>query len=154
MDALRFRHSVSHFATGVAVVGCLDDADQPQGMTVNSFTSVSLAPPSVLVSLKPGRTDGLLRRRGHYGLSVLAGDQEGWSLHFGGRPQPEPGVAWERRGGVPVLRGALAWFACELDQVLPVHDHALFVGRVLDCGHAGGEPLMFFASRYRRAAAA
>lgn len=150
VDRLQFRQSVSHFATGIAIVSCLDDRDEPQGMTVNSFTSVSLDPPSVLVSLKPGRTHRLVRQRGCYGVSVLAGDQEHWSQHFSGRAQADPAVAWELRGGVPVLRGALAWFACEVDSVLQVHDHTLFVARVLDCGHVGGEPLMFFASRYHR----
>lgn len=111
VDSRQFRHSVSHFATGIAIVGCLDDADRPHGMTVNSFTSVSLDPPSVLVSLRPGRTHQLVRRRGVYGVSVLAGDQEAWSQHFSGRPQPGLQAGWEIRAQAPVLRGALAWFA-------------------------------------------
>ena len=150
LDPAQFRQSISHFATGIAVVSCLDDDGQPQGMTVNSFTSVSLAPPSVLVSLKPGRTHRLVRRRGCYGVSVLAGDQEAWSRHFSGRPQPGVAPVWETRGPVPLLRGALAWFQCEVDGVLQVHDHTLFVARVLACGHVGGEPLMYFASQYHR----
>lgn len=150
VDRQKFRQSVSHFATGIAIVACLDDDDQPHGMTINSFTSVSLDPPSVLVSLKPGRTHRLVRRRGCYGVSLLTGEQEPWSQHFSGRPQPDLDVEWEMRGAVPVLRGALAWFACEVDSVLQVHDHTLFVARVLDCGHAGGTPLMYFASRYHR----
>ena len=150
LDRQRFRQSVSHFATGIAIVACLDDDDQPQGMTINSFTSVSMDPPSVLVSLKPGRTHRLVRRRGSYGVSVLAGNQQPWSKHFSGQPQPDLHVTWECRAGVPVLPDALAWFACEVDSVLQVHDHTLFVARVVDCGHAGGEPLMFFASRYHR----
>lgn len=151
VDRQRFRQSVSHFATGIAIVACLDDDEQPQGMTVNSFTSVSLDPPSVLVSLKPGRTHRLVRRRGCYGVSVLAGHQRPTSQHFSGQPQPGFQTAWTLRAGVPVLQDALAWFACTVDSVLQVHDHTLFVARVVDCGHAGGEPLMFFASRYHRA---
>lgn len=150
VDRLQFRQSVSHFATGIAIVSCLDDDDLPQGMTINSFTSVSLDPPSVLVSLKPGRTHRLVRRRGCYGVSVLAGDQEPWSQHFSGQPQADLEVDWDLRASVPVLRGAIAWFVCEVDSVLQVHDHTLFVARVVDCGHVGGEPLMFFASRYHR----
>lgn len=150
VDRQRFRRSVSHFATGIAIVACLDDDDQPQGMTINSFTSVSLDPPSVLVSLKPGRTHRLVRRRGCYGVSVLSGGQQAWSHHFSGQPQPGLQPAWVRHAGMPVLRDALAWFACEVDSVLQVHDHTLFVARVVDCGHAEGEPLMFFASRYHR----
>lgn len=150
VERQHFRQSVSHFATGIAIVSCLDDDDHPRGMTVNSFTSVSLDPPSVLVSLKPGRTHTLVQRRGRYGVSVLTDDQERWSQHFSGRPQPDLDVAWETHGQVPVLRGALAWFACEVDHRVEVHDHTLFVARVIDCGHAGGEPLMFYASRFHR----
>ena len=148
VDPLHFRQTISHFATGIAVVSSFDDDDQPQGMTVNSFTSVSLDPPTVLVSLKPGRTHRMVRRRGCYGVSVLGGDQEAWSRHFSGRSQPGLPVAWETRCQIPLLRGALAWFSCEVDTVLQVHDHTLFVARVLDCGHGIGGPLMFFASRY------
>jgi len=145
-----FRESVSRFATGIAIVSCLDDADQPQGMTVNSFTSISLEPATVLVSLRPGRTHALIRRRGLYGISVLSGEQEGWSRHFGGRPQDGLAVHWEMKSRVPVLRGALAWFECAVENLLQVHDHTLFVARVLDCDHARGTPLMFYESRYHR----
>ena len=145
-----FRQSVSRFATGIAIVSCLDDADQPQGMTISSFTSVSLEPATVLVSLRPGRTHTLIRRRGWYGVSVLRGDQERWSRHFSGQPQADLQVQWDMKSRVPVLRGALAWFECGVDSLLQVHDHTLFVARVLDCDHASGAPLMFYESRYHR----
>lgn len=145
-----FRQSVSRFATGVAVVSSVDADGQPQGMTINSFTSISLAPATVLISLRPGRTHNLVRDRGRFGVSVLGRDQERWSLHFSGRPQDELGVAWDCKGQVPVLSDALAWFVCEVERSLQVHDHTLFVARVLDCNHASGEPLMFYESRYRR----
>ena len=151
-DPQLFRRSVSRFATGIAIVSCLDDDDRPQGMTISSFTSISLEPATVLVSLRPGRTHALIRRRGGYGVSVLGGDQERWSRHFSGKPQEDLDVRWETRSQVPVLRDALAWFACEVDSVLQVQDHTLFVARVLDCDHASGSPLMFYASRYHRPA--
>lgn len=150
VDPAQFRQSVSRFATGIAIVSCLDDDERPQGMTISSFTSVSLDPASVLVSLRPGRTHQLIRRRGWYGVSVLAGDQEPWSRHFSGKPQPDVVPVWDMKSHVPVLREALAWFECEVDSVLQVHDHTLFVARVVDCSHVNGEPLMFYASRYHR----
>jgi flavin reductase (DIM6/NTAB) family NADH-FMN oxidoreductase RutF len=150
VDPARFRQSVSRFATGIAIVSCLDDNESPQGMTISSFTSISLDPASVLVSLRPGRTHQLIRRRGWYGVSVLAGDQEVWSKHFSGKPQADVEAAWEMKSRVPVLRDALAWFECEVDSVLQVHDHTLFVARVVDCSHVSGDPLMFYASRYHR----
>lgn len=149
-----FRHCVSRFATGIAIVSCLDDGDEPQGMTVSSFTSISLEPPTVLVSLRPGRTHQMIRRRGWYGVSVLAQGQEAWSRHFSGQPQPGVHAEWEMKSQVPVLRDALAWFECEVDSALQVHDHTLFVARVADCSHASGDPLMFYASRYQPAAQA
>jgi flavin reductase (DIM6/NTAB) family NADH-FMN oxidoreductase RutF len=145
-----FRQSVSRFATGIAIVSCLDDADRPQGMTISSFTSISLEPATVLVSLRPGRTHTLIRRRGSYGVSVLRGDQERWSRHFSGQLQDDLVVQWDMKSRVPVLRGALAWFECEVESLLQVHDHTLFVARVLDCDHASGAPLMFYESGYHR----
>ena len=138
---------MSRFATGIAIVSCLDDSDQPQGTTISSFTSISLDPATVLVSLRPGRTHQLIRRRGWYGVSVLAGNQELWSTHFSGKPQPGVEAAWDMKSYVPVLRDALAWFECAVDSVVQVHDHTLFVARVADCSHVNGDPLMFYASR-------
>ncbi len=151
VDALRFRTSVSRFATGIAIVSCLDEHGQPQGMTISSFTSISLEPPTVLVSLRPGRTHARIRQQGRYGVSILSAEQEAWSRHFSGHPQPEVAPAWETAARVPVLRDALAWFECRVDELLQVHDHTLFVARVTACGHASGAPLMFFASSYHRA---
>ncbi|WP_439519821.1 styrene monooxygenase NADH-dependent flavin reductase subunit StyB [Hydrogenophaga sp.] len=151
VDSLRFRSSVSRFATGIAIVSCLDEQGQPQGMTVSSFTSISLEPPTVLVSLRPGRTHARICQQGRYGVSILGAEQEAWSQHFSGHPQTETAPAWETAARVPVLRDALAWFECQVDELLQVHDHTLFVARVTACGHASGAPLMFFASSYHRA---
>lgn len=145
-----FRQSVARFATGIAIVSCLDDQDRPQGMTISSFASISLDPATVLVSLRPGRTHALIRRRGCFGVSVLRGEQEPWSRHFSGQPQDGLALQWDLKSRVPVLRGALAWFECEVESLLQVHDHTLFVARVLDCDHASGAPLMFYESRYHR----
>ncbi len=150
VDAAQFRQSVSRFATGIAIVSCLDEYDRPQGMTISSFTPVSLDPATVLVSLRPGRTHSLVRRGGWFGISVLSSDQEHWSHHFSGRPQHETDIAWTMKSIVPVLRDALAWFECQVDSILQVHDHTLFVAHVVNCDYASGSPLMFYASRYHR----
>lgn len=151
VDPLRFRASVSRFATGIAIVSCFDEQGQPHGMTISSFTSISLEPPTVLVSLRPGRTHARIRHQGRYGVSILGAEHEPWSRHFSGHPQPDAKPVWERADRVPVLRDALAWFECQVDELLQVHDHTLFVARVTACGHASGAPLMFFASSYHRA---
>lgn len=150
VDPLRFRGAVSRFATGIAVVSCRDEDGQPHGMTINSFTSISLDPATVLVSIKPGKTHRLISRRGWYGVSILNQEQEGFSAHFAGRPHPTLVPAFIDRGWVPTLRDSLAWFECEVTNRIQVHDHTLFVARVIACDSIEGTPLMFYASRHHR----
>jgi flavin reductase (DIM6/NTAB) family NADH-FMN oxidoreductase RutF len=152
----QFRRHVGLFATGVAVISCTDpDVDctdfgyAVHGATVNSFTSVSTKPPTVMVSLMAGRAHQFITGNGHFGASVLAQDQQHWSDHFAGKPHavtPEFTI----RDRVPTLLDCLAWFECEVVQRFDVHDHTVFVARVLSSGTNGGSPLMFFGSRYHR----
>jgi styrene monooxygenase reductase component len=150
-DTLLFRKSVSLFATGIAVVTCDDDEGQIHGMTVNSFTSISLDPPTVLVSLKPGRTHRAISRRGWYGVSILHEEQQSYSAHFSGKPQsvvPE----FVKQSQVPTLQESLAWFECQVTDRVQIHDHTLFVAKVVACGGIDKNPLMFFASKHHRTA--
>lgn len=149
-----FRRAVSMFATGIVVLSCLDDDGQVHGMTVNSFTSVSLDPPTVLVSLKPGKAHRLISRHGRYGASILNEGQQSFSVHFSGRPQETVQPDFTVRQQLPTLRNCLAWFECQTVEKVQVHDHTLFVAQVLACGVEGGSPLMFYGSRYHRAASA
>lgn len=148
VDPTHFRKTVANFATGVAIVSCVDEGDaQPHGMTISSFTSISLSPPTILVSIKPGRMHRLISKEGWFGVSVLGGEQRGHSQYFAGDRGPEvPGFATRNR--VPTLKDCLAWFECEVTSRIQVHDHTLFVARVMHCEAAGGPPLLFFSSRY------
>lgn len=147
-DAAQFRTSVALFATGIAVVTVSDDQDGVHGVTVNSFTSISLDPPTVMVSLKAGRAHELISAGGWYGVSVLKEGQQSVSRYFTGRrdgdwvPQYVPGHR------VPTLTDSLARFECEVVDAVPVHDHTLFLARVVRCESQRGSPLMFFASAY------
>lgn len=152
LDPLRFRKSVSLFATGIVVLTCEDDDGKVHGMTVNSFTSVSLDPPTVLVSLKPGKANRLIARNGRYGACILNEEQQHFSAHFSGRPQETVQPDFIVRDRVPTLRNCLAWFECAIIERVQVHDHTLFVAEVTACGNEDGTPLMFFASRYHRPA--
>ena len=142
-----FRKSVSLFATGIAVVTCDDEDGQIHGMTINSFTSVSLEPPTVLISLKSGRTHRAISRRGAYGVSILHHEQQGLSTHFSGQPQ-DLAPEFLIRNRVPTLKDSLAWFECEVESCVQIHDHTLFVARVIACDAIDGSPLMFFASKH------
>lgn len=154
VDPVDFRRAVSLFATGIAVVSCDGLDGEICGMTVNSFTSISLDPPTVVVSLKAGKSHRAISRRGGYGVSVLSREQEPYSLHFSGRPQEAVSPEFVVREHIPTLKDSLAWFECVTVNCIQIHDHTLFVGRVTACGAADGFPLMFFASKCHQSALA
>lgn len=150
IDPMSFRKSVSLFATGIVVLTCEDDEGNVHGATVNSFTSVSLEPPTVLVSLKPGKANRFISRAGRYGACILNEEQQDFSAHFAGKPQETLKPDFLVRDRIPTLRHCLAWFECAVIQKVQVHDHTLFVAEVTACGNEDGSPLMFFGSRYHR----
>jgi len=144
-----FRKAVSRFATGITVITCQDETGI-RGMTCNSFTSISLDPATVLVSLKPGKTHGAISSTGRFGVSVLRDEHQSYSAYFSGKPKAEEPPEFAVRETTPTLRECLAWFECEVVQKVEIHDHTLFVGLVKRCGTIDGAPLMFFESRYHR----
>jgi flavin reductase (DIM6/NTAB) family NADH-FMN oxidoreductase RutF len=146
--ASQFRSSVGLFATGIAVVTMTDESGGVHGATVNSFTSISLDPPTVMVSLKPGRAHDLITKSGWYGVSVLRGGQQGHSRYFTGRRDDEVRPKFVQGEHVNTLGGSLARFECEVIDAIAVHDHTLFLARVARCESEDGSPLMFFASNY------
>ncbi|MFI7099479.1 flavin reductase family protein [Streptomyces sp. NPDC050161] len=148
-DADLYRQSVALFATGIVVVTADDTGGQPHGATVNSFTSISLDPPTVMISLKRGRTHGLISASGWYGVSVLAREQRDYATHFSGRRNPSCEPVFLPGDRVSTLDGSLARFECEVTREVEVHDHTLFVARVHSHTPATkGSPLVFFDSRH------
>jgi|HubBroStandDraft_3_1064219.scaffolds.fasta_scaffold140286_2 flavin reductase (DIM6/NTAB) family NADH-FMN oxidoreductase RutF len=144
-----FRKAVSRFATGITVITCEDDTGI-RGMTCNSFTSISLNPATVLVSLKSGKTHRAIRATGRFGVSILKDEHQSYSAYYSGRANAEEPPEIAVRGTTPTLRECLAWFECQVIQTVDIHDHTLFVGVVERCGTIDGAPLMFFESRYHR----
>lgn len=147
-DSLAFRNALGRFATGVTVVTTAADGGV-HGMTANAFTSVSLHPPLILVSIgQQARMHARLHPQGPFGVSVLGQDQLECAWHFAGRPQEgwQPVFTW--RHGVPLIAGALAHFVCTVEATYPGGDHTLFLGRVTDLWHCDGSPLTFFRGRF------
>jgi flavin reductase (DIM6/NTAB) family NADH-FMN oxidoreductase RutF len=139
-----FRRCVGEFATGVTVVTAEHD-DGPAGMTLNSFTSVSLNPLLVVVSLGHGsRTLESVRGAGRFAVSVLERSQRDAAIAFATRGAPFAASHVHRDGdGFLVIRGAVAALKCELAEAIRAGDHDLAVGRVMAIDHAGGDPLIF-----------
>lgn len=147
VDGPMFRRVAGHFPTGVTIISCLAPDGTPHGMTANSFVSVSTEPPTVLVSVKHGgRMHEYISTRGEYGVSVLRSADARLCFHFAGRPVPDLVPNFEHQAGVPVLAPAVATFACRVEKTIDVHDHALFVARVISCRNAAESPLLFFNS--------
>jgi len=150
IDTLEFRRALGHFATGVTVVTYApEDADEFRGTTVNSFTSVSLEPPLVLVSLgRQTRCAAALRPGSAFAVNVLHHGQRELAMHFASRPQPGTHVEWEVRAGVPHLAGCGAYFRCVARDVHDAGDHVLVVGLVEEFHTHGHPPLLFYRGAF------
>jgi flavin reductase (DIM6/NTAB) family NADH-FMN oxidoreductase RutF len=152
IDTTEFRRALGHFATGVTVVTYAPaDAGEFRGTTVNSFTSVSLEPPLVLVSLgRQTRAAAALHPGSRYAVNVLHHGQRDLAMHFAGRPQPGTPAGWEVRSGVPHLAGCGAHFRCVARDVHGAGDHVLVVGLVEEFQAYGHAPLLFYRGAFEQ----
>lgn len=131
--------------------------DQQHGMTVSSFTSVSLDPPLVLVSLQDStRTCQLVKASGVFGVTVLEESQQDLSDRFAGRTGDEnnrfAGLELLRLvTGVPFIPEGLAYFDCRVVTAHPAGDHTLMIGEVLAAQRGrSGLPLIYYDRDYRQ----
>jgi flavin reductase (DIM6/NTAB) family NADH-FMN oxidoreductase RutF len=148
-DARQFRSALGRFASGVTII-TVSYEGQTHGMTANAFVSVSLDPPLVLVSLdNRSYMHKILPSAGHYGVSVLAEKQEQLSNHFAGRTQEGLHIRFTTRADVPLIDGAVAYFAVKVIDVHPAGDHTLYVGHVQHFESRDDKPLLFYAGRYQ-----
>lgn len=146
IDGAALRSCLSRFATGVAVAA-VDGPDGRAGLTVNSFTAVSLEPPLVLVSvLRSARCHDRFQGR-PFTINVLGAEQERLAVHFAGRPHVEP-VQWDESNGTPRLASALAVIDCDPWATYDGGDHTLVVGRVTAFSCRQGDALGYVYSRF------
>lgn len=156
-DPAMLRRAFGAFATGVTVVTV--GGRTPHGMTANSFASVSLDPPLVLVCV--GRNavmHNMLTAAGSFGVSVLASHQEAAARHFADRRRPLglaqfDAVDWRpgRLTGAPLIEGALAHFECQLWRSYEGGDHTIFIGNLLAMARpVEDDALLFFHGRFRQ----
>ena len=142
------RSCLGRFATGVAVVTFDGPAgvDERHGITVNSFTSVSLDPPLVLVSVgKRARSHDLLRDR-PFTVNVLGAEQEPIARCFAGGPAIN--LFWVEGEHAPRLAGVLAHLECTPWRAYDAGDHTLFLGEVAGYDFRDGDALAFLTSRF------
>ncbi|WP_322049327.1 flavin reductase family protein [Paraburkholderia sp. J67] len=150
-DAQGFRRALGAFVTGVTVVTTIQADGTPRGFTANSFTSVSLDPPLVLVCIaKSASSYGVFSQTSHFAVSVLAEDQKDVSGVFASKSTDKfAQVAWQARAtGAPIMHGAAAHFDCATHEVVDAGDHIILLGRVLDFAHTGVSPLGYCRGAY------
>jgi len=152
IDKQQFRRICGKFASGITVATVLDSAGAPQGMTANSFTSVSLSPPLVLVCVDHrARILEHFRIGQHFGVNILGASQQHFSDKFAGSGYDRfEGVAWHAgQTGVPLLPDVLATIECARVKVVTAGDHDIVIGEVLHANCQDGDPLVFYGSQYR-----
>ena len=148
------RDALGCFATGVTVVTALAPDGTPIGLTANSFTSVSLDPPLLLVCIANGAGSApALREAGHFAVNVLQIGQQPASNRFAGNGEDRfSGTEWsEGVAGVPVLSSSLGSFECRRHAVHDGGDHFVLVGEVVRAQfEPRRDPLLYFRGKYRR----
>jgi flavin reductase (DIM6/NTAB) family NADH-FMN oxidoreductase RutF len=148
MDDRLFRDAMGRFATGVTVILTETDGDQ-HGMTANAFMSVSLDPKLVVISIKENaRMLSKIQESKKFSVNVLAADQEDISKIFAGQIKDQQ-VSFGRLADMPVIPDALVQVACDVSADHVEGDHTLFIGKVKDITIKDGNPLLYFAGKYR-----
>jgi 4-hydroxyphenylacetate 3-hydroxylase, reductase component len=157
-DVRAFRTALGSFPTGVAVITTTASAEHHLGITVNSFTSVSLDPPLVLwcVDKKSDRYH-VFTRAESYTVSILGTEHQAVSSRLAKQGNHSlDGIALRATElGPPALAEALAVFECAADAMHDAGDHAILIGKVVRFSlHEASAPLVFFRGKYGALASA
>ena len=152
IEQQHFRRVCSKYATGITILTVLDSSGAPQGMTVNSFTSVSLSPPLILVCID--RQTSILsnfKQGTRFGVNVLQEEQRELSTWFARSGYDRfLGIEWSAgETGAPLLEDMLATLECEVTQMIEAGDHVVVIGAALHASWREGQPLVYFNSSYQ-----
>lgn len=152
IDKNELRRVMGHFATGVTVITTIGKDGRPFGLTANAFTSVSLEPPLLLISVdKKAESYPCFEESRVFTVNILSEEQEALSRKFavsGGNKFE--GVAYHNgANGVPILEGTLAYLECKLYAAYEGGDHTLYLGEIEQTETVERKPLLFFRGGYR-----
>ena len=152
-DQTALRAAFGAFMTGVTVVTTVAPDGAPIGFTANSFTSVSLDPPLILVCVAlTSQNIGIFREAKGYAVNILAEGQESISRRFAGPVSDRfAGVDWAiGPAGAPVLGGVCGWFDCTMHNQVDAGDHMIMIGEVRGFDHTRRAALGYAAGGYFR----
>lgn len=151
IDPRALRDAFGCFPTGVTVVTAAEPDGTPRGFTANSFTSVSLAPPLLLVCIASAAASlPVFAEATHFAVNVLGDAQRAVSARFAS-PSPDKfaGTDWRPGAhGAPLIGDALAWFECARHEMVSAGDHEILIGRVVDFAAGTGNPLGYLRGAY------
>ena len=150
-DPRDLRRAFGNFATGVTIVTTVDGDDQPCGFTANSFSSVSIDPPLLLVSIgKSAYGCPVFTRSAGFAINILARGQRELSNRFARAGEDKfADLAWSTAvSGSPLIDGVVAWFDCEHFEQVDAGDHIVLIGRILQYEHNTDAPLGFCRGAY------
>jgi flavin reductase (DIM6/NTAB) family NADH-FMN oxidoreductase RutF len=150
-DGRDLRRAFGNFATGVTIVTTLDAAGNPCGFTANSFTSVSIEPPLLLVSIaKTAYGCEVFTSSQGFAVNILARDQRELSNRFAASGADKfANLEWQgKASGSPIVDGVVAWFDCAHHEQVDAGDHVILIGRVLDYAYNTHTPLGFCRGAY------
>lgn len=151
----RFREVMRRYPTGVTVVTSYIGG-KPHGLTVNSFTSISIRPPLVGVFITRGTTGHrAIKETGAYAVNILRYGQEAIAKRFAEEPPDRrfEGIGWSRTRalGLPAIEGSLAYIEARVSGESDIADHTLFIGEVVNAEITSeSEPLVYYMRGYRR----
>lgn len=155
IDGKEFRGVLGQFATGVAVITTEDEGGEKNGMTVSSFTSVSMDPPLILFCAKEGsKTMAEVQENGHFAVNILRDDQKNLCYQFAGKePDKFKGVASHagQAYGDPMIDGAIATLECKLSSIQAGGDHKIVIGQVVGLSKTpeADQPLIFWDGKIK-----
>lgn len=155
MDARKFRDIAGSFVTGVTIITAFDDQQNPVGMTVNSFTSLSLEPSLVQFNIdKKSSLFEAFTQAKSFAVNILAEDRESLSRQFSAKEVERfEGISFQTdTTGAPILEGVLGYFDCVVYKQYEAGDHITVIGEVVGGECYEGEPLCFYRGKYRNPA--
>lgn len=147
------RHAFGRFATGITVI-TVQSSTGPYGMTVNSFSSVSLDPALILWSVdKASARCSTFREASHFAVNILNEDQASVALEFARNPHGFDTLVWHRsESDLPLIDGCVANFQCEREAIHEGGDHLIVVGKVIEASATDALPLLFYRGEFDRTA--
>ena len=148
----QFRDALGNFATGVCIITAAPEGFDPVGVTVNSFTSVSIEPPLILWCLKiDSVVYSVFEGVNLFTVNVLAANQKALSEQYADktRHKLEPGCYVNNSAGTPVLKDSIASFDCVVRERYKGGDHVIIMGEIKEINVNPGEPLVFYKGGYR-----